>query len=87
MNLNIVIFLLCICSIFIFGKMLILPMKMIIKLIINSILGGIILVIINFLGGFFGEVHIGINIWTSLIVGILGIPGAVLLIIIKIFLG
>lgn len=87
MNQSIIIFLICISFIFIFGKLLIFPIKKIIKLIANSILGGILLLAINYIGGTFFNFHIGVNIWTSLVVGILGIPGATMLVLIKIFIG
>ena len=45
---TIIIFLSCIVAIVIFGKVLIWPLKNIIKLVINSILGGILITIINF---------------------------------------
>lgn len=67
---------------FIIGKIFIVPLKWIIKLVFNSILGGIIILIINLIGGIFGF-HIGLNIYTSLLVGILGIPGAIVLILLK----
>lgn len=67
---------------FIIGKIFIVPLKWIIKLVFNSIFGGIIILIINLIGGAFGF-HIGLNIYTSLLVGILGIPGAVVLILLK----
>ena len=57
----------------------------IIKLIGNSIVGGIIIFLINLIGANFGF-HIGLNIGTALVVGILGIPGAILLIILTLFL-
>ncbi len=83
---TIITFLACIIFIFIFGKIFIWPLKNILKLVFNSILGGIIIYIINLVGMNFGF-HIGLNIITSLIVGILGVPGAILLIILKIILG
>lgn len=55
------------------------------KLIINSILGGILIVIINAVGANFGF-HIGVNIITSMFVGLLGLPGAGLLVILQIIL-
>ncbi len=45
-------------------------------------MGGLIIYIINLIGGLWGF-HIGLNLITSIFVGILGIPGAVLLIILK----
>ena len=86
MNQSIIVFLTCIGLIFIFGKILIVPIKKIVKLIVNSILGGVLLIFINYIGGIFFNFSIGVNIWTSVIVGILGIPGAILLVLIKIFI-
>lgn len=87
MDFNIIItFLTCIIVLFIFGKIFIMPLKSILKLIFNSILGGVCIYVINLIGANFGF-HIGLNILTSMLVGILGIPGAILLIILKIILG
>lgn len=79
---TIIIFLACIMSILIFGKLIIMPIKKILKLIANSILGGILITIINWIGTAF-NFHIGLNIFTAIYVGILGIPGAISLIILK----
>ena len=70
---NIMVYLACICFLFIFGKIFIIPLKLILKLIFNSILGGVLILIINLIGMSF-SFHIGLNILTSLIIGILGIP-------------
>ena len=64
---TIIIFLGCIVGILLFGKMLILPIKIIIKLILNSILGGLIIVLINWIGAAF-NLHIGLNIFTVIFV-------------------
>lgn len=86
MDFNAVItFLACIIFIFIFGKLFIWPLKSILKLIVNSALGGLLIYIINIIGMNFGF-HIGLNLFTSVFVGILGLPGAILLIILKIIL-
>lgn len=82
MDTNIITFLACICFIFLFGKIFIVPIQKLIKLVINSILGGVIIYIINLVGANFGF-HIGLNIITSIIIGILGLPGAVILVLIK----
>ncbi len=58
------------------GEFFILPVKKILKLIVNSVLGGVLIYIINFCGASVGF-HIGLNIGTSIFVGILGVPGAV----------
>ncbi|MGN1300612.1 MAG: pro-sigmaK processing inhibitor BofA family protein [Clostridia bacterium] len=75
----------CIIGIMIIGKIFIIPIKIIIKLIMNSILGAILLYLINLIGVMWG-LHIGINLITVIIVGVLGIPGAILLAILSIFL-
>ena len=86
MNLNILTYLACICFIFIVGRIFIVPIKKILKLIFNSVLGGIIIYVINLVGANFGF-HIGLNIVNSVIIGLLGLPGAVCLIIVKILVG
>lgn len=53
--------------IFVLGRIFIIPIKWILKLVCNSILGGIIIWIINFIGANFGF-HIGINIYTSVLI-------------------
>ena len=64
---TIIIFLGCIMAIILFGKILILPIKMVIKLILNSLLGGLIIVSINWIGATF-SLHIGLNIFTAIFV-------------------
>lgn len=75
----------CIIGILIVGKIFIIPIKIITKLIINSFLGAVLLYVINIVGTVCG-LHIGINVVTALVVGILGIPGAVLLTVLAIFI-
>ncbi len=82
---TIIAFLACIIFIFIFGKIFIWPLKNIFKLILNSILGGVLIYIINIVGMNFGF-HIGLNLITAITVGLLGIPGAALLVVLKIIL-
>ena len=86
MDLNILTYLACICFIFIIGRIFIVPIKKILKLIFNSVLGGIIIYVINLVGANFGF-YIGLNIVNSVIIGLLGLPGAVCLIIVKILVG
>lgn len=75
----------CIILILIIGKLFLLPIKKIFKLVINSIIGGILIYVINIIGSGF-NFHIGLNWWTILCSGFLGIPGVILLIILKIFM-
>ena len=67
MDTNIITYLACICFIFIFGRLFIVPIKKILKLVFNSILGGITIYLINLIGANFGF-HIGLNIFTSILI-------------------
>lgn len=82
---NIIAFIACLFFLFIIGKIFIVPLKTIFKFILNSIIGGLIIYLINFIGGYFGF-HIGLNIITSVFVGLLGIPGVIVVILIKLLL-
>lgn len=83
---SVIIYIACIFFLFLFGKIFILPIRSILKLILNSILGGLVIYLINLIGGLFAF-HIGLNYITAIIAGILGVPGVILLVILKIFLG
>lgn len=67
---------------FLLAKLLIIPIKLVWKLLVNAIVGGITLFILNIIGGFFG-LYIPINIITALITGILGVPGVVVILIVQ----
>ena len=66
-NINILIVISCICMLFIIGKIFIIPIKKILKLVFNSIFGGGLIWFINLIGGIWGF-HIGLNIFTSVLV-------------------
>ena len=82
---SIIAYIACIFFLFIFGKIFIVPITTLLKLIINSVLGGVLIFIINFIGSFF-NFHIGLNLITAIFVGILGIPGAIAIVIIKLLI-
>jgi len=67
------------------GWVLLVPLKYLLRLIFNGILGGISLILINIFGGLIG-IHIGVNPITALISGMLGIPGISLLLILQYYL-
>ena len=83
---NLIAYLACICFLFIFGRIFIVPIKKILKLVFNSILGGVVIFLINLIGANFGF-HIGLNIFTSILIGLLGLPGVVCLIVVKLLIG
>ena len=67
MEINVLVIISCICILFVIGKIFIVPIKWILKLVFNSILGGVLIGIINFIGGMCGF-HIGLNLYTSILV-------------------
>lgn len=83
---SIIVYLGCIIFLFLIGKFFIIPLKIIMKIIGNSILGGILIYVVNLIGGMF-NFHIGLNVVTAIVTGILGIPGVILLILLKLFIG
>lgn len=85
MDSNLITYLACICFLFIFGKVFIIPITKVLKLVVNSILGGVVIFLINLVGATFGF-HVGLNIFTSILIGLLGLPGAVCLVIVKLLI-
>lgn len=59
--------------------------KKIVGLLINSVLGAVGLLIVNYFGASFG-ISIGINLFTAIIAGVFGIPGVIFLIIFQLFM-
>ena len=86
MDFNLIItFIACICFLFILGKLFLIPLKILGKILLNSILGGILIYLINFIGINF-DFHIGLNFFTTIFIGILGIPGAIILIFLRLLI-
>lgn len=75
-------YLLAILGLIIIVKLFSWPLKILFKLIINAVLGVITLVLVNIVGAGFG-LTIGVNIFTALIVGFLGVPGVIFLVVLK----
>lgn len=73
-------FLIGIVLLVILVKLLAWPLKILWKLIINGVLGAVLLVLVNLVGGSFG-LTIGVNAVTALIAGFFGVPGVIFLII------
>jgi len=72
----------CIVLIVLLFKIIKTPLKWAFKLLINAISGFFALVILNFFGGIVG-LSLTINLINCLVAGILGLPGVVLLLLIK----
>jgi len=67
------------------GWLLLVPLKLLFRFLINGVIGGIALWVLNLIGGLIG-VTIAINPVTALTVGFLGIPGLILILLLQIIL-
>lgn len=66
-------FIIGVAILFIILKVLSMPIKLIIKFVINAIIGGIVIYVLNLFG-----IGLVINWISGLIVGFLGIPGVII---------
>ncbi|HZK42834.1 MAG TPA: pro-sigmaK processing inhibitor BofA family protein [Syntrophomonadaceae bacterium] len=64
---------------YIISQVFLKPIKLLWKLIFNSVIGLVLLLVVNYIGGTFFSFKIAINVITILIAGFLGIPGVLLL--------
>ncbi|MDF2568862.1 MAG: pro-sigmaK processing inhibitor BofA [Sporomusa sp.] len=71
--------------IYLIGRVFLMPIKLVFRLIYNGLVGGVMLWAVNFVGSYIGFT-IGINPITALVAGFLGFPGVILLILFKIFI-
>lgn len=70
---------------FIIAQLVLKPIKLIWKLLLNSVIGLILLMLVNIAGAYF-HFALPINIITILVSGFLGIPGILLLICFQLLL-
>lgn len=61
------------------------PLKYLGRLLLNSLLGALVLIIFNYFGQYTG-VYIGVNEVTALLLGMLGIPGFIAILIVKLLI-
>lgn len=66
--------------IFLLGKALLVPLKVILRLFVNSLVGAVLIIAINYIGLNFG-ILIPINAVNALTVGVLGVPGVIMLLL------
>ena len=58
------------------------PIKIVFKLLLNTVIGFVALIAINYLGAFIG-ISVAVNWLNAVIVGILGLPGVALTLLLK----
>ena len=78
-------FLVAVIVLFLILKILSLPLKIIIKLMLNALIGGVVLFLLNIVGARFGLI-IDINWISTLLVGFFGVPGVILVLIFQFLL-
>lgn len=72
-------------GIFILLKILSAPIKLAFKLLLNAVSGFLILILVDFVGGFF-DFSLSLSILNVLVAGSFGIPGVLFLIIINLLI-
>ena len=83
--LEVLLFALGLVLLYLTGWLLLAPFKFLLKLIASSLLGAAALLLINLVGGVF-SVTIAINPLSAFIAGYFGLPGIILLLILKLIL-
>lgn len=86
MNFEVVVaYILGIALLYMLGYLLQYPLRFVLRLIYNALLGGLALLAINLVGGWF-SVTLPLNPVTALVAGLLGLPGLILLLVLKLIL-
>ena len=67
-------------AVYLAGRFLLVPLAWIGKILMNSIIGGVLIILIDWICGGMG-VFVPLNIFTALTVGVLGVPGLAMLIV------
>jgi inhibitor of the pro-sigma K processing machinery len=75
-------FLVAVLAILIVVKFFAWPLKVLIRLLLNAVLGVVLLLVTNYFGAYF-NIAIGINAVTVIVAGFFGVPGVIFLIIFK----
>ena len=67
------------------GYLLLVPMKLLWRLMAGGVLGALALMLVNGVGALFGF-SVSVNPFTAMAVGFLGLPGAVLVVVLQLLL-
>jgi len=67
---------------YLMARLLFLPIRLLLVLVYNGLIGGVLLWMVNLVGGYIG-LHIGLNPVTALLAGFLGLPGVAALVAIR----
>lgn len=67
------------------GYLLLVPMKFLWRLLAGGVLGALALMLVNLVGALFGF-SVSVNPFTAMAVGFLGLPGAILVVILQLLI-
>lgn len=67
---------------YVLGWLLLVPLKLVLKLIVNGLIGGLMLWGLNLLGGLL-HFTIAVNPVNALLAGFLGVPGVILVVLLQ----
>lgn len=71
--------------VYLIARALVLPLKLTLELLANALIGAVLLLLFNVVGGYWGY-HVPLNPVTAVLAGMLGIPGVALLVVLKYWL-
>lgn len=66
------------------ARLLLVPMRMVGRLLINGIIGGLLLALFNLVGSNLG-LYLAVNPITAMVAGLLGFPGVILMAAVRFF--
>ena len=72
----------CVFALYVLLKIVMAPIKWIFKLLLNALSGFVLLFLANLIGGFF-NFSVPVNLISCLISGVFGIPGVIVLVMLK----
>lgn len=79
---QIIIILLCLAGVYMLGKVISIPAKAIKQVVINVVLGTLMLYLINYVGMYFNY-SIPFSNQNAIIIGLLGVPGVIAIVVMK----
>jgi len=71
-------------GLYLIGSALIAPLRLLVRLLVGLVVGGLLLALVNLVGAIF-NLHIAVNPLTMLTAGVFPVPGLILLTLLAIF--
>jgi inhibitor of the pro-sigma K processing machinery len=81
----IIAYLVGLAALYFLGWLLLVPLKFLSKMMLNALVGGVLLVLLNMVGGLLNYT-VSLNAVTALMAGFLGVPGVALAVVLPMIL-